>query len=275
MLNGIEAFVGSSVRVRVGETAYGERVDRSLGAAGDDGVGIAVLDGAVSLACRVSTRGASRHDGQTHALSVELDGDVTRRDIGYHHGDEQRRNAMYALVQQLLRLGDEGLQTADARTDVGSQTLGVDILAADQTAVHHRLIGRSHGVLAIHVAATHIGRVEAVGRGIEVLHLTCNFYGQIVILESLYEVYAALSGRQIIPELRNGVSYRRDNAQTGNDYSMFHINFDFYFVHSIIQAPVVNPAPNALNTNLSPFCNLPSRLSSSSRMGTLADEVLP
>ena len=238
MLNGsLRGVVRAGQSLAVCETAYGERVDRSLGATGDDGVGIAVLDGAVSLACRVSTRGASRHDGQTHALSVELDGDVTRRDIGYHHGDEQRRNAMHALVQQLLRLGDEGLQTADARTDVGSQTLGVDILAADQTAVHHRLIGRSHGVLAIHVAATHIGRVEAVGRRIEVLHLTRNLYGQIVILESLYEVYAALSGRQIIPELRNGVSYRRDNAQTGNDYSMFHINFDFILSTRLCRRP--------------------------------------
>jgi hypothetical protein len=26
-----------------------------------------------------------------------------------------------------------------------------------------------------------------------------------------------------------------------------------YFAHSIIQAPVVKPAPKALNTNLSPF----------------------
>ena len=184
---------------------------------------------------------------------------------------------MYALLEEFLGLVDESLETADTRTDICTQTLRCDILAADQTAVHHGLIGCCHGILAVDVAAAYIGRIQTVGCGVEVLNLTCDLDGQIILVETLDEIYTAVSCRQIVPEVGYVVADGRDYAQTGDDYSsiiVFHACW-FYFVHSIIHAPVVNPAPKALSSSLSPLWSLPSRLSSSSSMATLADEVLP
>ena len=49
----------------------------------------------------------------------------------------------------------------------------------------------------------------------------------------------------------------------------------YSFVHVSTHAPVVSPAPKALMASLSPACRRPARLTSSSKMGTLAEEVLP
>ena len=102
-------------------------------------------------------------------------------------------------------------------------------------------------------------------------------YGKVILVETLDGIYSAISCRQIVPEIGDVVADGRDYAHACNDYSsviVFHGCW-FYFVHSIMHAPVVKPAPNALSSSLSPFCSLPSRLSSSRSMATLADEVLP
>ena len=72
-----------------------ERVDGGLRAAGDDGVGIAVANGAERLADGVGAGGAGRHHGQAGALAVVADGDVARARmlaiiIGMKKGETRR-----------------------------------------------------------------------------------------------------------------------------------------------------------------------------------------
>ena len=170
--------------LHVVETGQGNVADGALGTAANHGVGTSFAYQAVSLAHGMGAGGASRHDGQVGALAVVLDGHVARPDVGNHHGDEVRRHAARAFLQQFGMLGVEGLDATDTRTDGAAYAHGLHVLANLQTAVCHGLMGGSQGKEGVHVVAAGGASVDIVVFGIEVFHFTGHMDGQCVAVGS-------------------------------------------------------------------------------------------
>ena len=93
--------------------------DGGLGAAGEDRVGVAVLDRAEGLADRVGGGGARGHDGQRGAERLVADGDVAGRHVGDHHRDHERGGATRATGGDGVDVVHAGAQAARAGAHVG------------------------------------------------------------------------------------------------------------------------------------------------------------
>ena len=108
-------------RVRIsGERAAGRKArngigdDCGLGTAGENRIGIAVLDGAERLAYRMGRRRAGSHDGQGRALCLMANRDIARSHVGDHHRNHVRRCAAGSTIGNRVDVVDERLHAAHA-----------------------------------------------------------------------------------------------------------------------------------------------------------------
>ena len=108
-------------RVRIsGERTAGRKARNGigdncgLGAAGQDCIGIAVLDGAKRLAHRMGRSRAGGHHGQGRALCLMTNRDVARSHVGNHHRDHVGRCATRPTVGNRMDVVDERLHAAHA-----------------------------------------------------------------------------------------------------------------------------------------------------------------
>ena len=85
-----------------------------LGAAGQDCIGIAVLDGAERLAHRMGRGRARGHHRQGRALCLVADCDIARSHVGDHHRDHVRRCAAGPTVGDRVDAVNECLHAAHA-----------------------------------------------------------------------------------------------------------------------------------------------------------------
>ena len=108
-------------RVRIsGESTAGRKArngigdDCGLGAASQDCIGIAMLDGAERLAHGMSRRRASGHHGQGRALRLVAYRDGARCHVGDHHRDHIGRCTARPLIGNRVDVVDECLHAAHA-----------------------------------------------------------------------------------------------------------------------------------------------------------------
>ena len=85
-----------------------------LGAAREDRVGIAVLDGAERLAHRMGRSRAGSHDGQGRALCLMANRDIARSHVGDHHRNHVWRCAAGPTIGDRVDVVDERLHAAHA-----------------------------------------------------------------------------------------------------------------------------------------------------------------
>ncbi len=108
-------------RVRIsGECTAGRKArngigdDCGLGTAGENRIGIAVLDGAERLAHRMGRSRAGSHDGQGRALCLMANRDIARSHVGDHHRNHVRRCAAGPTIGDRVDVVDERLHAAHA-----------------------------------------------------------------------------------------------------------------------------------------------------------------
>ena len=221
---GVAAF---AERHRVGKPGDGQRADRRLAAAGEDGVGIAVRDGAVSLAHRVGGGGAGRHHRQRRPLRAEADGDGAGGHIGNHHRDKEGRHPPRPAAFELERFADEGGHPADARPDVNAEPRTVDFPL--DAAVGHRLHRRAHRVLREQVGAAHLAFVRVIVGGRKVLDLRRQLCFVVRRVKPRNRRDAVSSRSERIPKAVYILADRGDGPQSGHNHSShMRLRFQIY-----------------------------------------------
>ena len=209
--------------MRADEAAERERVEHGFGTAREDGVGKAELDRAEGLPHGLRARCARGGRGQVGALGTVADGDVAGCDVADHLGDEQRGNAVRALLEQDFRLLDEGLHAADARAHIDAEALGGDVGAGFQPALLHRLGGSRLGEQAEAVIAPGLLDGDAPGRGVEVPHDAGHADRKAALCQFGALTDSAAARLEGGPESCGIVADRRNDAGAGDDdSSLFH-----------------------------------------------------
>ena len=115
-------------------------MDAALGAAGDDGVGVAATDELGRLPERVRAGGAGRDDRVVGAAEAELDRELPARGVDEDVGEEGRGDAVGPALAQDVVLAHELVEAADAVADDHAQALGLEAVAV-HVRVGQRLLG--------------------------------------------------------------------------------------------------------------------------------------
>ena len=209
-----ECAAGGKARDDLGE-------DGRLGTAGQDGVGIAVLDGAEGLAHRMR-RGRARGDhGQGRALGVVADGHVAGGHVRDHHRHKVRGGAAHALLGHHVHLVGVGLDATDARADVDAQTLVVDGTLGTEARVRHRLVGSRHRELHAPVEVPRLATPE-VRLAVKALDLGGHLDREALRVEARDRPDAAAAREHRLPGRGCRVAQRRDGADAGDRHPVFH-----------------------------------------------------
>ena len=164
------------------ESTNGQRSDVGFRSAGDDGIGIPILDGPKGISDTVGPRGAGRHKTGVGSLGPKTDGNMTRGQIGYQHGNEERRNPTGPLLHKNLMILLKGRQPSQSRPDNNPDP--IRILRSDlELGILHGFMGGSHRILneEIHFFDLFLLNIEI---RIEIFHLSSNFRLKPIRIES-------------------------------------------------------------------------------------------
>ena len=104
---GSECAAGRKARNGIGDNGR-------LGTAGENRIGIAVLDSAERLAHGMGRRRAGGHDGQGRSLCLVADRDIARSHIGDHHRNHIGRCTARPSIGDRVDVVDECLHAAHA-----------------------------------------------------------------------------------------------------------------------------------------------------------------
>ena len=163
---GVAAVVaagGLGERHHVGEGGHRQRVDRGLGAAGDDDVGAAEADQVDGHRDGLVAGGAGRGGRVDRRAGAVLEADVGGRGVGHEHRHGERGDPTGALLEQRVVVGEQRGDAADAGGERDAEALGLEA-GALEAGVGPGLVGGDHGELAGAVEATGLDAVEDLGR---------------------------------------------------------------------------------------------------------------
>ena len=192
-----------------------------LGAAREDRVGIAVLDGAERLAHCMGRRRASGHDGQGRSLCLVTDCDIARCHVGDHHRNHVRRCAAGPTVGDRMDVVDERLHAAHARAHVDAQALTIDGAFDIKARIVHCLVRSRHRKLNAGVQMLGITLAKVLV-AVEALDLGRHLDGKRIGIEVRDRADAARPGAHGRPGGKCGVAERRYGTYASDCNSLFH-----------------------------------------------------
>ena len=156
---------GLGQRHHVGERRHRQRVDRGLGAAGDDDVGAAEADLVEGQRDRLVAGGAGGDRGVHRGPRADVQADVGGRGVGHQHRDRERRDPARALLLERVVVVEQRGDAADAGGHGDADPLAVEVvLDLRQARVRPGLHGRDHGELGGAVQAAGLDPLEHLGR---------------------------------------------------------------------------------------------------------------
>ena len=199
------------------EAGEDQRGDRGLGAAREDDVGLAAPDRRGALADRGRAGRAGRDGREVRAGDAELDRDLAARGVDERRGDEERRDAVgAALEEDLLLLGDRR-DAADRGADEDADPRRVELL---DTRLVPGLLRGGDGEedVAIHPPRL-LGRDQR--RGIEATHLAGDPDRELARVEALDEPDPAAARDGRLPG-REGIEADRGDGAEGGDGDATH-----------------------------------------------------
>ena len=216
---GLLGILGAGKGRQIGEAGDADGAHGLLRAAHERRVDVAVANVAQRRADAVGTGGAGGHHVQALAAHAVANGQVARRDVPDHRGDEQGVHALGAL---LLQGGEALLQLVDA-ADAGAEHHGdaIAVLVGHfQAGLGQRLVGRHDGVLHEALEAARLLLGQAVLDTVEVAHLAGNVHLVLARIEALDGLNAALAPHERLPQRLNAHAGRRHRAHAGDDDAM-------------------------------------------------------
>ena len=220
--------VAGAERLHVGETAEAHRQDGGFGTAADEAVGIAEFDDAPGLADVVVGGGAGGDDDHVRSREAEFHGNDAAGDVGDHHRDGERRNALRPLGHEGRVLAFEGGESADAAADHHAETAGIDGGNIESTICHGHFRG-GDGELHVAIRAPGIlGNAEIAVR-IEVFHLTGDLAIEGLGIEIGDRCDPAATRFQALPCGGQIVAQGADTTNACDDYAALIHNFEGKF----------------------------------------------
>ena len=192
-----------------------------LGTAGENRIGIAVLDGAERLAHRMGRGCARGHHGQGRALCLMANRDVARSHVGNHHRDHIGRCAAGPAVGNRMDVVDKRLHAAHARAHVDAQALAIDGAFDIKARIVHRLVRSCHRKLNARVQMLGVTLAKVLV-AVKALDLGRHLDGKCIGIEVRNRADAARASAHCRPGGKRGVAERRYGTYAGDCNSLFH-----------------------------------------------------
>lgn len=208
--------------------------DGCFRAASDHDICLAFLDDAEGIADAVRARRAGRDDARRRTVELVGDGDLASGEVRDHHRDEERADAVRALVKELLVLSVHRLDTADARADVRADAVTIFLLEIE-TCILDCQLSRSDSELCIAVHALGLLLVDVVRR-LEALDFACNLCTVFRCIETGDLADAVLAFHEAFPECVLADANWGDGPQARNYYA-FTQNNDSPLISCILLSP--------------------------------------
>ena len=216
---GLRRILGLRQRAEVREPGQADGRHGLFRAAGQRRVDVAVADVAHGRADGVRAGGAGGDHVQAFAAQPVADGEVARRDVADHRGDEQRAHALRTLLGQ----GEEAaLQLVDA-ADAGAEhardargVLGLEV----QARLRQRLVGSDDGVLHEALEPARLLLRDAVLGSVEIAHLGGDMNVVVGRVEARDRPDAAGAAHDRVPQRLHAHAGRRHRAHAGDDHAV-------------------------------------------------------
>ena len=182
-----------------------------------------MLDGPVGLSDGVGRSRARGDYVDAGTIGLKLNGHLACCHISYDAGNEIRRNpASGRIFQNFRHLALNGLESADSAADVHAQPEWVDVFAGHESAVLHRLIGRSYGVYRKFILLSYKWLIHTEVFGDEIPDLASYLHFKSIGRKALNIVYSTLSVDKIFPKSVHVVSQARQDTKSCYYYSFRH-----------------------------------------------------
>ena len=192
-----------------------------LGAAGQDCIGIAVLDGAERLAHRMGRSRARGHHGQGRALCLMANRNVARSHVGNHHRNHVGRCATRPAIGNRVDVVDKRLHAAHARAHIDTQAIAIDRALNIEARIVHGLVRRRHRKLNTGVEMLGV-MLAKVLVAVKALDLGRHFNGERIGIEVRDRADTARAGAHGRPGGKRGIAERRYGTDAGDCNSLFH-----------------------------------------------------
>ena len=210
-------------RLHRAEARDGQRHHDGLRAARDHHVGVAALDQAEGVAERVVAGGAGGDHGGVRPLGAEAHRDEPGRHVDDEHRDEERRDAVGALLDEHLVRVEERGDAADARADEHAEARAVQP-GRVEAGVLDGHDGARHRVLEVRVEPARVLLVDVL-QLVEVADLAGDARDELELaarrlglrVEFRDRADAGLALRQRGPELGDIVAKGRERAHARDD----------------------------------------------------------
>ena len=215
VLGVVVAGRGRPDRVEAGD---GDPGDRSVTGAGDDDIGIAVLDELVAVADGVEPRRAAGRDDRGRTVGAEPARDLAGEAAGCHRVVEESARVPLVDLPVLSVVADNAVlvfeprRGADRAAHADRHPVVVDVL---QAAVRHCLGGRHQGELGEPVVAVDFLLGEAGGHRVEVA-LGPDLGAETGGIEQADPARGGTPGGQQPPEVLPGAAAGRDDPDPGH-----------------------------------------------------------
>ena len=197
------------------ESGNGQGGHRSLGAAGENDLGLAVTDKVPAGADGVGPAAARRRDAVVGAHSTGDHGNLGGSHVGEHHGNQEGSYSAGAAVQQDLVLFGEGGYAADAAADHDMDAVAVH-LAGIELGLGAGFLGRHRGELGEPIHAPGVLALQ-VFLGVEALDFGGKAGVEGLGVEAGDVVDAGLAGGNGAPRIGDVQAERADHA-----YARYH-----------------------------------------------------
>ena len=219
-------IISGGQRLRLAEAADAERGHRHLRAAGEDHIGIAVLDRAHAEADGMGGGGAGRHHAEVRAAQAVLDRQVPGDHVDDRARNEERRDLARAVGREIRVVFalDRG-QATDAGAGDHAAALRVD-LRQIEPAVGEGLDASRHAVVHELVHAAGFLRRDVVP-DVEVLDATAELRREVAGIEFGDGGNAALAAQDRFPGGRDRTAQRGDDSKASDD--------DAAFAHAVLR----------------------------------------
>ena len=209
--------VARGQRAHGGKAGDAQRRDAGLGAAADHRVGVAALHQAEPVADGVSAGGARRRHGRVGALGAKAHRDLSGRQVHDRRENEERRDALGALLEQHAMFALDHLEAADAAADDDAHARGV-VGPHDQAAGREGDVGGRDGELDEAPALLDVLAVDPPQR-VEPFHLAGKSRGVAGGVKQRDRRDPGSSGEDALPRLVGADAERRDQPNAGHDHA--------------------------------------------------------
>ncbi len=214
-------LIARGQRLRLTETAQPTGCGRHLAAAGDDQIGVAVLNRPHAQADRMRRGRAGSDHAEIRALQSILDRQVTGDHVDDRGRHEERRNLARSALEKGVVLRLNGVQATDAGTTNSTAALRVEFTEVE-LGVRHRLDAGRDAVLHEFIHAPSVFRRQVLFQ-LEAANLSAEAHWKRGHVEPGDRADTAFAAQDRVPGGNDSAADRRNDTEArDNDTTLAH-----------------------------------------------------